>query len=213
MSQTCRVLPVGESLHPMSSSHSISVQFGACASGRNDELSSWKVSVSSCERVVYRHGVILLILRVRIGFSARRSRAHGSCSSGQRPSRSERKSRGTRDRGRRQNKETTNAQTCDDMCMNILLWDTCCDTLSHNVMCAQGWKCREIILCEMFLSTLPSVTVDRYRLYTKPTVTKKRAKKMWAHFQLHSDAYHHEELGDDSQYSHPLCWSTRALDK
>ena len=27
--------------------------------------------------------------------------------------------------------------------MNMFLWDTRCDTLSHNVMCAQGWKCRE----------------------------------------------------------------------
>ena len=57
----------------------------------------------------------------RCGFSARRSRPHESWSSGQRTGRSERKSRGTRDRGRRQNKETTNAQTCDDMCMNIFL--------------------------------------------------------------------------------------------
>ena len=35
-----------------------------------------------------------------------------------------------RERGRRQNKETTNAQTCDDMS------DMSCDTLRHNVMCA-----------------------------------------------------------------------------
>ena len=48
------------------------------------------------------------------------------------------KSRGTRDRGRRQNKETTNAQTCDDMWMNMFYADTSCDTLSQNVMCAQG---------------------------------------------------------------------------
>ena len=31
----------------------------------------------SCERVVYRHGAILLILRVRNGFSTRRFRPHG----------------------------------------------------------------------------------------------------------------------------------------
>ena len=31
---------------------------------------------------------------------------------------SERESRGAREKGRRQSKETTNAQTCDDMCMS-----------------------------------------------------------------------------------------------
>ena len=36
------------------------------------------------------------------------------------------------------NEETTNAQTCDDMWMNIFYADTSCDTLSHNVMCTQG---------------------------------------------------------------------------
>ena len=35
------------------------------------------------------------------------------------------------------NKRTTNAQTCDDMWMNMFYADTSCDTLSHNVMCAQ----------------------------------------------------------------------------
>ena len=30
-----------------------------------------------CEKVVYRHGAILLILQVRIGFTARRNRPHG----------------------------------------------------------------------------------------------------------------------------------------
>ena len=47
--------------------------------------------VQSCERVVCRHGAILLNLRVRIGFSARRFRPHGGWSSGQRIGRSERK--------------------------------------------------------------------------------------------------------------------------
>ena len=36
-----------------------------------------------------------------------------------------------------QNKETTNAQTCDDMWMNMFHADTSCDTLNHNVKCAQ----------------------------------------------------------------------------
>ena len=60
---------------------------------------------------------------------------------------SERESRGTREGGRRQNKETTNARTCDDMS------DTSCDTLSHNVMCAQSQICREKLSCEVYLST------------------------------------------------------------
>ena len=30
--------------------------------------------------------------------------------------------------------ETTNAQTHDDMWMNMFLWDTRCDTLSQNVV-------------------------------------------------------------------------------
>ena len=38
---------------------------------------------------------------------------------------------------------------------------------------------------------------------------KKEQKKKWAHFQIHSDAYYHEELGDEGQYSHAVCWSTR----
>ena len=50
---------------------------------------------------------------MRFGFNARRSRHCGSGSSEQRTGRSERERRGTRDRGKRQNKETTNAQTCD----------------------------------------------------------------------------------------------------
>ena len=61
----------------------------------------------------------------------------------QRTSRSERERGSTRDRGRRQNKETTNAQTCDDMRMYMFCADTSCGTLSHNVMCVTEWKCRE----------------------------------------------------------------------
>ena len=42
---------------------------------------------------------------------------------------------------------------------------------------------------------LPSVTVDRHRLQTKPTVTKKSLNIfLWAHFQFHSDVSHHEVL-------------------
>ena len=67
---------------------------------------------------------------------------------------SERESRSARkrDRGRR-SKETTNAQTCDDMRMNDILSDPRCDTLSHNVMCAQRQICLEKLSCEVYLST------------------------------------------------------------
>ena len=44
-------------------------------------LSLDRLPICFCERVVYRHRAllhILLILRVRIGFNARRSRQHGS---------------------------------------------------------------------------------------------------------------------------------------
>ena len=78
----------------------------------------------------------------------------GSWSSRQRTGRSERERSGARDR-RRQNKETTNPHTCDEMSMNIFDADTSCDTMSHNVMCAQGWKCREKVSCECVLSTHP----------------------------------------------------------
>ena len=130
------------------------------------------------ERVVYRHGAILLILRVRIGFGARRSRRHGGWSSGQRTGRSERESRGTRDRGRRQNKETTKDQTCDDMWMNMFYANTSCDTLSHNVMCAQGWKCREKVTCEVYLSAL-SVGYSGSLLTVNETNCNKK-ERFWA---------------------------------
>ena len=39
-------------------------------------------------------------------------------------------------------------------CVSFLS-DTRCDTLSHNVMCAQNQKCREKLSCEVFLSTPP----------------------------------------------------------
>ena len=58
-----------------------------------------------------------------------------------------------RERGRRQSKETTNTQTCDDMCMCDILSDTRCDTLSHNVICAQGQICRENVSCEVYVYT------------------------------------------------------------
>ena len=61
--------------------------------------------------------------------------------------------RDAREKGRRQNKETTNTQTCGDICMSDFLPDTRCDTLSHNVMCAQNQICRGKVSCEVYLST------------------------------------------------------------
>ena len=75
--------------------------------------------------------------------------------------------------------------------------------LSHNVMCAEGWQCRERLVWGCSVHTPPSVTVDRFQLWTKPTVTKERDLSkifLWTHFQLHSDAYHHEELWDENQF-------------
>ena len=59
----------------------------------------------------------------------------------------------------------------------------------------------------MYLSTPPSVTVDRYRLWTKPSVTTRdssNSKNFWAHFQFHSYLSHHDVLEDEC---HRLCWS------
>ena len=56
----------------------------------------------------------------------------------------------------------------------------------------------------VFCSHLPSVTVaingKRNQLWQKREI---RAKKLWVHFRLRSDACHHEELGDEGQYCHP----------
>ena len=56
---------------------------------------------------------------------------------------SERESRGAWEKGRRQHKETTTLRRSE--CGR-------CDTLSHNVMCAQGQICREKGSCEVYLS-------------------------------------------------------------
>ena len=88
------------------------------------------VGLITCERVVYRHGAILHIVRECSGFNPRRFRRHGK---------------------KTKQEQTTNAQTCDDMCM----MDARCDTLSHNVMCAQRQSVREKVSCEVYLSTTP----------------------------------------------------------
>ena len=74
-----------------------------------------------CERVVYRHGATLLMLRARVEFQDREQVEV-------------REKIEARDSGRRQNKRTTNAQ----MWINMFYEDTSCNTLNHNVMCAQG---------------------------------------------------------------------------
>ena len=66
-----------------------------------------------CDRVVHRHGAILPIERVGTGFNPRRIRHCGSWCAGQRTSRQWRASGGAREKGRRQNKETTNE--CSNM--------------------------------------------------------------------------------------------------
>ena len=66
------------------------------------------------------------------------------------------------DRGR-QNKETTNAQTCDDMWMNMFYAETSCDTLSHAVHVNKGEMCanvRENTRCEGVLFTPLKIRVS-----------------------------------------------------
>ena len=50
---------------------------------------------------------------------------------------------------------------------NVTSWMTCrwsecarCDALSHNVMYAQGQKCRENVSCEVYLSTVASKSLS-----------------------------------------------------
>ena len=82
------------------------------------------------------------------------------------------------------------------------------------VKCAQMYeKLRGV---RMFCPHTLSCKVDHFQLQTKPTVTKKRdssKKKLCSHFQFYSDTNLHEEPGDEGQYCHPICWSTRAMEK
>ena len=121
-------------------------------------------------------GAILLVERVRIGFLAPQSRPHGSWSSGQRTSGSERESRSTRERerGRRQNKETTNAQTYIFLCRHVVrhLEPQC-------VVCTRMKVSRKKYRVRVFCPHSPSVTVDDYQLKTKPTVTKERSEQIF----------------------------------
>ena len=105
----------------------------------------WEISLSppcraqKCERVVYRHGAILThfcgcalpfmlgVLDIIAVEVQNRDQVE---------ERENVEARETEEEDT--NKETTNAQTCDDMWMNMFHADTSCDTLSRNVMCAQG---------------------------------------------------------------------------
>ena len=77
---------------------------------------------------------------------------------------SERKGGGTRDRGRRQNKGTTNAQTCDDMCMNIFLCRHVVRPLEPQCDVCTKMKMSRKSRVRVFCPHTPSVTVDRYQL-------------------------------------------------
>ena len=72
---------------------------------------------------------------------------------------SERESRGARERGRRQSKET-NAQTCDDMCMS----DFVRHTLRH--LEPQRDVCTRSNMSEVYLSAKATICVsERRRLH------------------------------------------------
>ena len=65
----------------------------------------------------------------------------------------ERESRGARGRGRRQIKNRQRTLKHVMTCAWVILSDTRCDTLSHNVTCAQSQSVREKVSCEVYLST------------------------------------------------------------
>ena len=73
-------------------------------------------------------------------------------------------------------RETTNAQTRADMRIDMFYADTPRDTLSHNVMCAQGSKCREKVSCEVFLSTQPVGYSGSLSTVNETNCNKKRSE-------------------------------------
>ena len=135
---------------------------------------------SLCERVLYRHGAILLFLHVRMEFSTRRFRPNGGWSPGQRRWRNE----------RRDNERSDTWWHVD---------------VPENTRC-EGVLSTSPVGYSRSLSTVHETNCNRKgEIWAKSTI-------MWAHFQLHSDAYHHEELEVEGQYCHPVCWSIRAPD-
>ena len=100
---------------------------------------------------------------------------------------------------------------------HVFLWDTRFDTLSHAVHVNKDEMCanvRENTRCEGVLFTHTVGYSGSLSTVNETNCNKKRfeqKKNLWSHFQLHSDAYHHDEV--ESQYCHPVCWSMRALNK
>ena len=66
---------------------------------------------------------------------------------------SARESRGARGRGRRQNENKQQTLKHVMTCAWVILSDTRCDTLSHNVVCAQSESGREKLSCEVYVYT------------------------------------------------------------
>ena len=61
---------------------------------------------------------------------------------------------------------------------NMFYADTSCDTVSHHVMCAQGWKCRERVSSEGGRSTPPVGNSGSLSTVNETTCNKKR--EIWA---------------------------------
>ena len=157
--------------------------------------------------MVYRQGAILLIGRRRSGCFPWRC-PHGRRSAGQSAGRVWKK-RGKRRRetrrktGRGSNKERTIKRSSwmtwrwNDASIQTL---EPCNEYTHNSEVWSAWeKWRVKCIC---LHT-PSVTVDRYRLWTAPIVTKSWLNFfLWAHFQFHSDLSHHDVLEEGCHLLH-----------
>ena len=72
-----------------------------------------------------------------------------------------------RERERKKTKQGKNQRTLKHVTSWMARgWSECarCDTLSHNVMCAQGQSVEKKSRVRCFCLHTPSVTVDRYRL-------------------------------------------------
>ena len=117
-----------------------------------------------CERVVHRHGTILLIVRVRTGFNPRRIRHCGSWCARQRTNRQWWESRSARERKKTKREQTTHTQTCDIMDDMQMEWMRNKDTW------ATMWSVHKVKMFETNSRVKciclhhPSVTTDRYRL-------------------------------------------------
>ena len=162
------------------------------------------------ERVLYRHRAILLFLRVHREFVIRQFRPHGGWWAEWRRWRNWTRCRGTRKRGRVQGEE----RQCTIRHVMTCGWAVF--SQRHVLQHLLSYKCARKYACEGVLFT-PAVgysgslsTVDETNCDKKEIRAK---KKLWAHFQLHSDACHHEELEVEGQHCHPVCWSIRALDR